>query len=142
MADLTTSADVDSMMAAANNAAIRTAISVPALVGSTTDNAIVRFDSTAGQQQNSTVFITDGASPSIQLGGTSSSFPALIRDGVKLRVVLADNSQVTSLDTGPLVVDGAFQALGNVAMSGLPTADPAAAGQLWNNLGIVTVSAG
>jgi hypothetical protein len=37
---------------------------------------------------------------------------------------------------------GAFTAPGAVNMPGLPTADPAVAGELWNNLGIVTVSAG
>ena len=33
-------------------------------------------------------------------------------------------------------------ASGTVTLSGLPTADPAVAGQLWNNAGVVTVSAG
>lgn len=31
---------------------------------------------------------------------------------------------------------------GTVTLSGLPTANPAVAGQLWNNAGVVTVSAG
>lgn len=29
-----------------------------------------------------------------------------------------------------------------VTMAGLPTSDPAVAGQLWNNTGVLTVSAG
>lgn len=31
---------------------------------------------------------------------------------------------------------------GTVILSNLPTADPQVAGQLWNNLGVLTVSAG
>lgn len=33
-------------------------------------------------------------------------------------------------------------ASGTVILSGLPTADPLVAGQLWSNLGVLTVSAG
>lgn len=33
-------------------------------------------------------------------------------------------------------------ASGTVILSGLPTADPLVAGQLWNNTGVLTVSAG
>ena len=35
-----------------------------------------------------------------------------------------------------------LSASGVVILSGLPTADPAVAGQLWNNLGVLNVSAG
>lgn len=31
---------------------------------------------------------------------------------------------------------------GTVILSGLPTSDPSVAGQLWNNSGVLTVSAG
>jgi hypothetical protein len=35
-----------------------------------------------------------------------------------------------------------LSASGVVILSGLPTADPAVAGQLWNDSGVLTVSAG
>lgn len=41
-------------------------------------------------------------------------------------------------DTVVLSVDAA----GNVLLTGLPTADPTVAGALWNNTGVLTVSAG
>ena len=42
----------------------------------------------------------------------------------------------SGIDTSVLTVTG------SVVMSGLPTSDPTSAGELWNNLGILTVSAG
>lgn len=35
-----------------------------------------------------------------------------------------------------------LSASGVVTLSGLPTSDPTVAGQLWNNAGVLTVSAG
>ena len=45
-------------------------------------------------------------------------------------------TSVTSVSTGALTASGA------VILSGLPTSDPAVAGQLWSNSGVLTVSAG
>jgi hypothetical protein len=51
--------------------------------------------------------------------------------------------------TGDLFVAGNLTVTGNVTISGtvistpnLPTSDPLVAGQLWSNLGVVTVSSG
>jgi hypothetical protein len=49
--------------------------------------------------------------------------------------------------TGDINTDGdlycqGLSAVGVVLMSGLPTSDPTNAGQLWNNSGVLTVSAG
>jgi|AntAceMinimDraft_17_1070374.scaffolds.fasta_scaffold49061_4 hypothetical protein len=43
--------------------------------------------------------------------------------------------------TGPVVAT-TLSASGAVILSGLPTSDPTVAGQLWNNLGVLNVSAG
>jgi hypothetical protein len=42
---------------------------------------------------------------------------------------------------GPVVAT-TLSASGAVILSGLPTSDPTVAGQLWNNLGVLNVSAG
>ena len=41
-----------------------------------------------------------------------------------------------------LYIPGGIRSVGPVILDNLPTADPHASGQLWSNLGIVTVSAG
>lgn len=43
---------------------------------------------------------------------------------------------------GPSTTITDLTASGDVIFSGLPTADPEVAGQLWSNLGVLTVSAG
>ena len=43
--------------------------------------------------------------------------------------------------TGPVVAT-TITASGAVILSGLPTSDPHVVGELWNNLGVLTVSAG
>ena len=48
---------------------------------------------------------------------------------------------VTGTVTGPVAAT-TLSASGTVIFSGLPTADPTVAGQLWNDAGILTVSAG
>lgn len=65
----------------------------------------------------------------------------------------------TTTFSGPVVSTNGFQgavtgavagavaattlsASGAVVLSGLPTSDPAVAGQLWSNAGVLTVSAG
>ena len=40
------------------------------------------------------------------------------------------------------VVATTITASGAVILSGLPTSDPSVAGQLWSNVGVLTVSAG
>lgn len=47
------------------------------------------------------------------------------------------------VDEVTVPLDGAVNLNSTVVnMANLPTADPGVAGQLWNNLGVVTVSAG
>ena len=41
-----------------------------------------------------------------------------------------------------LYIPGGIRSVGPVILDNLPTSDPHVAGQLWNNDGIVTVSAG
>jgi len=49
------------------------------------------------------------------------------------------NQGGTALTVGSIV----FTASGtNIVVTGLPTSDPAVAGALWSNTGVVTVSAG
>jgi hypothetical protein len=65
---------------------------------SATDNALPRFDGTGGKTlQDSSVLVTDGASPIVQLGGATSAFPALKRSGATIQVRLADDSGPTHL---------------------------------------------
>jgi len=45
-------------------------------------------------------------------------------------------------NTPAAVTATALTASGTVILSGLPTSDPSVAGQLWNNSGVLTVSAG
>ena len=46
-------------------------------------------------------------------------------------------SGTTLTTTGTVTINGT-----TVIISGLPTSDPSAAGQLWSNSGVLTVSAG
>jgi len=48
---------------------------------------------------------------------------------------------VTGGVTGPVAAT-TLSASGAVILSGLPTADPHVVGELWNNAGVLTVSAG
>ena len=53
----------------------------------------------------------------------------------------------TTTFSGPVVSTNGFSGstlstTGVVILSGLPTSDPTNAGQLWNNSGVLTVSAG
>lgn len=48
---------------------------------------------------------------------------------------------VTGAVTGAVVAT-TITASGAVIFSGLPTSDPSVAGQLWSNVGVLTVSAG
>jgi hypothetical protein len=53
--------------------------------------------------------------------------------GAETEVVELDATEITTED---------LTATGVVILSGLPTSDPSVAGQLWNNLGVLNVSAG
>jgi hypothetical protein len=65
---------------------------------SSTDNAVARYDGATGELlQDSAVFVTDGASPIVQLGGATSAFPALKRSGATIQARLADDSGPTHL---------------------------------------------
>ncbi len=65
--------------------------------GSSTDNAIARFDGTTGQTiQNSTIFISDTGL--IQLAGATSSFPAFKRSTTIIQAKLADDSGYATVD--------------------------------------------
>lgn len=55
---------------------------------------------------------------------------------VTVTSTLGAATSVTSIATGTLNTTGA------VIMANLPTSDPLVAGQLWNNTGVLTVSAG
>lgn len=110
---------------------------------SATDNAVVRYDTTTGKLiQDSTVLITDGASPAIQLGGATASFPMFARLSAAVELKLADSSTYTDINLGGINAFGGVTFQAGVTMSGLPTEDPASAGVVWNNLGILTVSSG
>lgn len=58
--------------------------------------------------------------------------------------VVSDNGFIGNVTGGVTgaVAATTLSASGVVTLTGLPTSDPAVAGQLWNNLGVVTVSAG
>ncbi len=65
--------------------------------GSSTDNAIARWDGTTGLTiQNSTVFVTDTGI--VQFLGATSSFPAFKRSTTTIQARLADDSAYTSID--------------------------------------------
>lgn len=53
--------------------------------------------STVCENASGTIGIT-GTTPMLQVGGTTSSFPALLRSGSTMRVVLADNSGFAALE--------------------------------------------
>ena len=46
-----------------------------------------------------------------------------------------------NVDTGAITVTATING-GTIILPNLPTSDPAVAGQLWNNSGVLTVSAG
>lgn len=70
-------------------------------------------------------------------GPSSPSNPALKPNGAGIDFVLGDDTGAAAITAGDAVFSGA-----KVLMSGLPTSDPHTAGQLWNNSGVLTVSAG
>ena len=110
MANITVSANVDTMLQAANNAAIRTAIGAGDVVGpaSATDNAVVRYDGTTGKLvQDSGVTILDSgrvgigdATPSYQLdvnGDAGINGDTYISAGTASRTAVAFANPVSSL---------------------------------------------
>lgn len=70
-------------------------LTVASAPASSTDNAIARYNGTAGALQDSTVFISDTGL--IQFAGVTSSEPALKRSGGILQVRAADDSGYASI---------------------------------------------
>jgi len=63
--------------------------------------------------------------------------------GAETEVVELDAPEITTEDlTATEITTEDLTATGVVILSGLPTSDPSVAGQLWNNLGVLNVSAG
>jgi hypothetical protein len=59
------------------------------------------------------------------------------------RLAIGGDGSITAENAGTgSAVDLTLSASGNIIMSGLPTSDPTVAGALWNNSGVLTVSAG
>lgn len=78
--------------------------------------------------------LNTGRDATFEYSGTVYTFSA-----AGLLAFLAANFDITapaSVSTGALTASGA------VTFTGLPTADPAVAGQLWLDTGVLTVSAG
>ena len=71
---------------------------------------------------------SEGGFQTITINGTTGA--------VTVTSTLGAATSVTSISTGTLTTTGA------VIMTGLPTSDPAVAGQLWNDTGTLKVSAG
>lgn len=122
--------------------------------GSATDGALALFDGTTGK------LVKDGGAPPAAfdptspgpIGATTPSTVAVVSQSVKSdgggAVFIA--TAAGTLVFGSTVGDSdSFLQLGGLILTGsiirfpnVPTSDPAAAGQLWNNLGILTVSSG
>ena len=66
----------------------------------------------------------------LQLGGTTSSFPAIKRNATGIDIRLADDSAYAPLAASTLL------------LSAVPTSDPEVAGQVWNHSGNLKISAG
>jgi len=61
----------------------------------------------------------------------------------ELNELVSTLTDIIDPSTTDLVWDGSTLTVGgDVVLSGIPTSDPAVAGQLWNNSGVLTVSAG
>lgn len=71
----------------------------------------------------------------LQFGGTTSSFPALKRSGTFLHARLADDSDYASFVSKNLAATGTA-----VTFSSLPTSDPAVAGQIFHDSGVLKLS--
>lgn len=73
-------------------------------------------------------------------GSATPSFQAYLDDITEVVSALHNLIDTTGSN---LTWDGSTLTVnGDVVLSGLPTSDPLVAGQLWNNLGVLTVSAG
>jgi hypothetical protein len=55
---------------------------------------------------------------------------------------ISGNIVADSITTGTIDATGTVTLSGDIIFSELPTADPEIAGQLWNNSGVLTISAG
>lgn len=100
-------------------------------VQNTSDQGVLDYDETTNQLN-------------VGFNGTGSSLhvnAAIVGKGVTASsgFTAGDNSNFGNKNVTNIKN---LQAGGTVIFGGLPTSDPAVAGELWNNLGIVTVSAG
>lgn len=64
------------------------------------ENEVILGDNTATTLKGSNVYVTGGTSPIVALGGQTSAFPALKRNGTSIDVRLADDSGYASLRLG------------------------------------------
>lgn len=79
----------------------------------------------------------------LQLGGTTSSFPAIKRNSAAINFRLADDSADAAITCAGLVASGvASLTNASVSMTNLPAADPHVVGRLYTTAGAVFVSAG
>ena len=77
------------------------------------------------------------------MANTTFTGPVRSEGGFQTITKNATTGAVTTTATfGPTTSITDLTASGAVIFSGLPTSDPAVAGQLWNNAGVLTVSAG
>ena len=82
-----------------------------------TDNAILRADGTGGATaQGSNVYVTDGTTPTVQLGGTTSSFPAIGRSATETDAVLV--SEATGTTEKPIRASAFKAASGGASFTG------------------------
>lgn len=75
------------------------------------------------------------------MANTTFSGPVVSTNGFVGNVTGDVTGNVTGGVAGAVAAT-TLSASGAVTLSGLPTSDPAVAGQLWNNAGVLTVSAG
>ncbi len=77
------------------------------------------------------------------MSNTTFSGPVRSENGFQTVTKNATTGAVTVTATlGAATSVTSITATGAVIFSGLPTSDPAVAGQLWSNAGVLTVSAG
>lgn len=77
------------------------------------------------------------------MSNTTFQGPVRSENGFQTVTKNATTGAVTATATfGPATSITDLAASGVVIFSGLPTSDPAVAGRLWNNAGVLTVSAG
>jgi len=71
----------------------------------------------------------------LQLGGATSSFPAIKRSGTTTQFRLADDTADAPISCSNITASGS-----QITLSGLPTTNPGVAGRLWNDGGTLRIS--